>query len=165
MGLTITGSQFESATKDNRLHFRSSELRQVITLLKALPDHPDVASRLAEAVRRWYRVDPKEFRRRDEISGGLCTQLLNELGLSRIDSIEPKDAAFEFVVTDRFPDRRPHATPRFLDASIEDYLMHTLMYQAAHTAIVLIDMQNTAAANEQHGENTVGEHQAAVLEI
>lgn len=164
-GLTITAAQFRTATRDNWRHFRSKRLDEVLRLLDAEATNPDLGPDLIAAVRTWYQTDPNEFRRRNGISNGLCAQLMRELGLGQIDTLPLSDTAFEVVATAMNVNQQPDTATRFLGVSVDEYILHRLIFEVAHSAVILIDMQAASFGAERHGRTTVAEAQGEVLDI
>jgi len=161
--LTITAQKFKDDTSRS-FHTRSAALKLVTTTLDGYSrDHRTVPD-VIDAVRDWFENHPREFAKRDQKSNGLCTALVNELGLFGLKSPTLRESAFEVEMVSANVDSRPTTAAKYLNCGIVDFMLDEFERMKSHAAVVLIDMQSTSFGQERYSGGSVGEQQAAVLD-
>lgn len=151
---------------------------RVLARLKLVTQQPSGTHEtlLRRAIEAWMVNDPKEFKNRDTISKGLCTQLARDVGASvRMDGSNREVISAHLLTLSRrgLGRVRAVAKSKWLKCSIEDH-MHKINEddRANSTCVILIDMQvptgPTAPAalcyETRYNSYTVIENQASVLE-
>ena len=134
---------------DRRVGFRSGDLKRMLKALKTYEKSVSFTEAgtltvLKTAARTWRRNHPKEFKNRDGLSSGLCTQLLIELGIrpTMRESPEPDCRAYEIVndPTVVGPLDATHGAFTAHEMSLLD-LIRQRYEEAAQIGVIIIDVQ------------------------
>jgi nicotinamidase-related amidase len=179
--MRITYKNFETETSRGFPRYRSKRMDDVLARFRMYEaSHSDIdKTELRKALKLWAVSDPKEYKSRDQKSGGLCTQLAKEL-----DGNVQQDGANKNIISAHLLTLsvagggpvRAVARSAWQKCSIEDFMLKTwLEGNAATTCVIVIDMQGTltgplvnpgfaAAVKKKYNSDSVLSNQVSVVE-
>jgi hypothetical protein len=178
-GLTITAKAFHDRTARGIGHYRGSRLHAVEAALEAYEGNWTVGNLtdLRNAIRDFRQHDAAEFRRRDQVSQGLCTQLADEVERKYTERVlRPPDAGVH-VITPAPSSVNPTGvasracTFQRHDADIHAYLPFLSERRRGRVGVMLIDVLQAGAEEvkvrglqEKYDANPVIDNIGAVLD-